>query len=147
MLEAVLEVADSAMTYRRRYLGSLQAEAVLDLLLADETNPRSLASQLAALADDVDHLPRPARGPGRAPEQRLALAALTPSDWPSLSDWPRAGWRPAGPARSCSTTSRGWLPILSDAITQQYLSHLQTSRHLAEPEPIRRTGADSGDRL
>jgi hypothetical protein len=41
----------------------------------------------------------------------------------------------------------GWLPILSDAITQQYLSHLEISRHLASPEPIRRTAADSGDSL
>ena len=38
LLEAVLEVAESSMTYRRRYLGSLQAAPVLDLLVADETN-------------------------------------------------------------------------------------------------------------
>ena len=42
------------MTYRRRYLSSLRAEAVLDLVVEDETNPRSLATQLAdALVDDV----------------------------------------------------------------------------------------------
>ena len=57
LLEALLEIADSSMTYRRRYQGSLQTAAVLDLLLADESNPRSLAFQLAAVADDVEHLP------------------------------------------------------------------------------------------
>ena len=41
----------------------------------------------------------------------------------------------------------GWLPILSDAITQQYLSHLQTSRHLANFDAPRSTGADAGGRL
>src|SRR5207253_10190761 len=46
LLEALLEIADSSMTFRRRYLSTLQAAPVLDLLLADESNPRSLAYQL-----------------------------------------------------------------------------------------------------
>jgi hypothetical protein len=56
-----------------------------------------------------------------------------------------AGTRPA--LRDLLGHVAGWLPILSDAITQHYLSHLQTSRHLATPDTVRRTGADSGDRL
>src|SRR5262249_55694960 len=51
ILEAVLEIADSSMTYRSRYLISLQFAPVLDLLLSDTTNPRSVAFQLVALAD------------------------------------------------------------------------------------------------
>ncbi|MBA4188233.1 MAG: hypothetical protein C0467_09485 [Planctomycetaceae bacterium] len=147
ILDAALEVADSGMTYRRRYMSSLRAEAVLDLIVFDESNPRSLASQLAALEDDVNHLPRPARGAGRAPEQRFALAALNavrlaePERLAAVQD----GQRPA--LAELLEHVGGWLPILSDAITLQYLSHLQTSRHLASTEPIRRTGADSGDRL
>jgi hypothetical protein len=39
------------------------------------------------------------------------------------------------------------LPELSDAITQQYLTHLQSSRHLAASEAPRRTAADSGEHL
>jgi uncharacterized circularly permuted ATP-grasp superfamily protein/uncharacterized alpha-E superfamily protein len=146
VLDAVLEVVDSGMTYRRRYLSSLRAEAVLDLVVEDETNPRSLATQLVALADDVDHLPRPASA-GRAPEQRFALAALgsvrlaEPERLAAIED----GTRPA--LRDLLAHVAGWLPILSDAITQQYLSHLQTSRHLATPDVLRLTGADSGDRL
>ena len=142
VLDAVLEVADSGMTYRRRYMSSLRPEAVLDLLVADETNPRSLASQLVALAGDVDHSSRRAgRGGLRSSGSR----------WP-----PRLGSH--GRAESLSVVEEGnrpelvefldhvagWLPILSDAITQQYLSHLQTSRHLATPEKARQTGAESG---
>ncbi|MDB5309043.1 MAG: hypothetical protein JWO38_3245 [Gemmataceae bacterium] len=147
VLDAVLEVADSGMTYRRRYLSSLRAEAVLDLLVADETNPRSLASQLAALADDVDHLPRPARGAGRAPEQRLALHALSvvrlaeAEKLAVVAD----GARPA--LAELLDHVGALLTALSDAITQQYLTHLQTSRHLATTDPDRRTAADSGGRL
>lgn len=145
VLDAVLDVVDSRMTYRRRYLGSLQAEAVLDLVVEDETNPRSLAAQLAALSENVDRLPRPPAG--RSPEQRFALAAL---DAVRLAEPERLAAvegesRPA--LRDLLDLVGGWLPILSDAITQQYLSHLQTSRHLATPDAIRRTAADSGDRL
>ncbi len=147
ILDAILEVADSGMTYRRRYLGSLRAEAVLDLLVFDESNPRSLAAQLVALEDDVNHLPRPPRGAGRSPEQRFALAALSsvrmaePEKLAAVAD----GARPE--LKTVLEHVGGWLPILSDAITQQYLTHLQPSRHLAAPEPVRRTAAESGDRL
>lgn len=147
ILDAVLEVADSGMTYRRRYMSSLRAEAVLDLLVDDETNPRSLASQLAALVEDVDHLPRSPGQAGRAPEQRFALAALgsvrmaEPDRLAVVED----GSRPA--LKVLLDHVAGWLPILSDALTQQYLSHLQTSRHMARPDLTLLTGADSGDRL
>jgi len=131
LLDAVLEVADSGMTYRRRYLSSLRAEAVLDLLVFDETNPRSLAAQLAALDDDVAHLPRPGPRVGRAPEQRLALAALDAvrlAEVDQLAET-HAGTRPA--LQDLFDRVAAVLPALSDTITQQYLSHLQTSRHLA----------------
>ena len=50
-LEPVLEIADSVMTYRRRYFSQPQWAPALDLLLADEANPRSLAFQIFALGD------------------------------------------------------------------------------------------------
>ncbi|HEX8916303.1 MAG TPA: circularly permuted type 2 ATP-grasp protein, partial [Humisphaera sp.] len=53
LLDGVLEVGDSSLTYRRRYLTQLEAPAVVDLLLADETNPRSVAFQVAALQDHL----------------------------------------------------------------------------------------------
>ena len=58
LLEYLLEVADSSMTYRSRYFTTLQPVPVLDLLLADETNPRSLNFQMAHLADLYQRLPR-----------------------------------------------------------------------------------------
>ncbi len=58
LLEYVLEVADSSMTYRSRYFTTLQPVAVLDTLMADDTNPRSLDFQLSHLADLYQKLPR-----------------------------------------------------------------------------------------
>jgi uncharacterized circularly permuted ATP-grasp superfamily protein/uncharacterized alpha-E superfamily protein len=46
-LTLALELCDSTLTYRSRYLSVVQAAAVLDLVLADEGNPRGLAYQLA----------------------------------------------------------------------------------------------------
>ena len=58
LLECLLEVADSSMTYRTRYYTTLQPLAVLDVLMADEGNPRSLDFQLAHLVDQYQKLPR-----------------------------------------------------------------------------------------
>ena len=52
----------------------LQTAPVLDLLLADEANPRSLVFQLAALAEDVDRLPRDPAQPGRSLNSAWSLA-------------------------------------------------------------------------
>jgi uncharacterized circularly permuted ATP-grasp superfamily protein/uncharacterized alpha-E superfamily protein len=57
-LERLLEVADSSMTYRTRYYTTLRPLAVLDVLLADETNPRSLRFQLEHLVSIYEKLPR-----------------------------------------------------------------------------------------
>ena len=58
LLEYLLEVPDSSMTYRSRYYTTLQPVAVLDTLMADGTNPRSLEFQLSHLADLYGKLPR-----------------------------------------------------------------------------------------
>jgi uncharacterized alpha-E superfamily protein len=131
LLEALLEIADSSMTYRRRYQGSLHAPAVLDLLLADESNPRSLAFQLAAVADHVEHLPREDNGAARSAEQRLMLAALTAvrlADADALAETDDCNCR-LGLEHLLNEVA-GSLPGVSDAITQTYLIHLQAARHL-----------------
>jgi uncharacterized alpha-E superfamily protein len=58
LLECLLEVADSSMTYRSRYFTTLQPAPVLDVLMLDETNPRSLVFQLSHLGDLYEKLPR-----------------------------------------------------------------------------------------
>jgi uncharacterized circularly permuted ATP-grasp superfamily protein/uncharacterized alpha-E superfamily protein len=131
LLEALLEIADSSMTYRRRYQGTLQTAAVLDLLLADETNPRSLAFQLTALADDVEHLPGDGTRSGPGAQHPPAVSSLTPLPPAEVSRLERAndqGCR-ADLDELLSRLARV-LRSLSDAITDTYLSHLQTSRHL-----------------
>src|SRR3984893_2075321 len=50
LLEMLLEVADSSITYRARYFTTLQASPVLDLMMNDDANPRSLAFQVKDLS-------------------------------------------------------------------------------------------------
>jgi uncharacterized alpha-E superfamily protein len=55
-LRILLYIADSSITYRTRYLTALRTDLVLDLLLVDESNPRSIGFQFAALLDHLEHL-------------------------------------------------------------------------------------------
>jgi uncharacterized circularly permuted ATP-grasp superfamily protein/uncharacterized alpha-E superfamily protein len=57
-MEVLLEAADSLLTYRARYLSQLQVAPVVDLLLTDETNPRSVVFQATELVRHVSQLPR-----------------------------------------------------------------------------------------
>lgn len=57
LLESVLTTAESIITYRRRYRSQAQVETLLDLLLLDAGNPRSVIHQLDRLAADVAMLP------------------------------------------------------------------------------------------
>jgi uncharacterized alpha-E superfamily protein len=118
-----LEIADSVMTYRRRYFAHPLWPPVLDLLLADETNPRSLAFQVDALADHAANLPREGgRARGRETRQIDALRGLLDAaDLPALAEAQFAG-RDAGLnvlLARIAVELRG----ISDSLNQQYFSH------------------------
>ncbi len=76
-LAMVLEIADGTLTYRSRYLNSMQFDLVLDLLLLDDGNPRAVAYQLAKLRKHVDRLPESHPSSGNPREARLALSLLS----------------------------------------------------------------------
>ena len=85
LLESVLIAAESIITYRRRYRSQAQVETVLDLLVLDADNPRSLAFQLDRLAEAVARLPRPTaatveRESKRLVEELATVVALADTD-------------------------------------------------------------------
>jgi uncharacterized circularly permuted ATP-grasp superfamily protein/uncharacterized alpha-E superfamily protein len=55
--QAVLTAAESAVTHRRRYRGYVRLASVLELLLTDADNPRSLASGIAELRAHLAAMP------------------------------------------------------------------------------------------
>lgn len=132
LMEAVLEVADSAMTYRRRYMTALQLAPLLDLLLADESSPRCIAFQLARLAEHLAQLPRHGQDASMSIEERLVLRALTDL---RLSDFARnplldAQGKPVQ-LRNFLEQQTKQLSVLSDVLSQSYLAHSVVSRQLS----------------
>jgi uncharacterized circularly permuted ATP-grasp superfamily protein/uncharacterized alpha-E superfamily protein len=57
-LDLLLDLADSQITYRARYLEGMSPAPVRDLVMLDPHNPRSLAFQVATLQSHIDQLPR-----------------------------------------------------------------------------------------
>jgi uncharacterized circularly permuted ATP-grasp superfamily protein/uncharacterized alpha-E superfamily protein len=139
LLEAVLEISDSSLTYRRRYLTHLERHAIADLLLADETNPRSVAFQLALIDQHLAALPRDTSHPDRNYDQRLLLKLRTSIQ---LADFVELCSLPGGDrAKQFDVLLSGILDQitqLSESIAQLYFSHALVSREMAgmreEPE-------------
>ena len=130
VLEALLEIGDSSITYRSRYLTALQCVPVLDLLLTDDTNPRAVVYQLVRLAGHVDGLPRDRNMPSLSPAQRRVTAMLTRlrlAEIDVLCQIGRAGRR-ANLETALSELQADFLG-LSDTITHHYLSHAELTRH------------------
>ncbi|MEM7231059.1 MAG: circularly permuted type 2 ATP-grasp protein, partial [Planctomycetota bacterium] len=76
VLEALLDIFECRSTYRNRYLAEALLRPVLDLLIADETHPRSIGYQLVRLNEHVDELPNSDSPTGLSPSQKLVRSAL-----------------------------------------------------------------------
>ncbi len=135
VLEALLRVADSLMTYRSRYLSTIQVAPVLDLLVVDDTNPRSIAYQLRTVESHVEELPRDSSRALLSPEQRLAVSlrnAVRLSDPLELARQEGDGNRPA--LDRLMRRLQDQLPKLSDTVSSRFLTHAGLPRHLASME-------------
>lgn len=128
-MEALLEIGDSLLTYRARYLSTLQVAPVVDLLITDETNPHSLAFQVQALRDHVLHLPRLDNiVRSRAERRIIALESILLT---------------ADIAQECGGDGSGLRQLLEDAqdllwqfsedVTQAWFSHAPGSHPLSPP--------------
>jgi uncharacterized alpha-E superfamily protein len=75
-LDLLLDLIDSQITYRSRYLEGVALAPVRDLVMLDPYNPRSLAFQVEALKDHLAALPRlQDDGMPEAPEKLLTRLA------------------------------------------------------------------------
>ena len=129
LLECLLEVADSSMTYRTRYYTTVQPLAVMDVLMADETNPRSLDFQLSHLADLYHKLPR--HLPVDLQAMRAALTLLRGFDLRKLK-YPLPGAVAGNGSDGLSRLANflreleGLLPSWSNNLSSRYFSHART---------------------
>jgi uncharacterized alpha-E superfamily protein len=131
VLEAILEMADSSITYRSRYLTSVQVDLVLDLLLVDEANPRSIAFQLARLREHIGELPGSKTSIRRPAEERMALSLLNTVQLIDVRELARSnGSTPAEAREALLAKLVTDLRVLSETLTRAYFSHAAPSRRL-----------------
>ncbi|HTV39424.1 MAG TPA: circularly permuted type 2 ATP-grasp protein [Candidatus Sulfotelmatobacter sp.] len=125
LLEAVLEVADSSITYRSRYNLLPQLAAVADMILLDDRNPRAVLFQINQLVQHFERLPQERDSAGREILNNCR-ARLERGDTREL-----AGYKENLPGsktgRLIQQTLRD-LPNLSDAIAASYFAHSAISR-------------------
>jgi uncharacterized circularly permuted ATP-grasp superfamily protein/uncharacterized alpha-E superfamily protein len=160
LLESVLTAAESIITYRRRHRSHARLDTVLELLLLDPDNPRSVAFQLERLGRDVAAVARrdpSAAGRGHLTStERLVLeasSALRLTDLaPLVTPTAPAPTDPAHPAGPDGTpVERPELVALLDrlaelleragtALDAEHFTHLLPQRPMPTPvEPGRPT--------
>ncbi|MEM7190835.1 MAG: circularly permuted type 2 ATP-grasp protein, partial [Pseudomonadota bacterium] len=129
-LRAWLTLNDSISAYRSRYMMTVRAAAVIDLLVLDETNPRSLAFQIAALERVLSEMPTDI--PYRRPEHRRALALLTEirlTDADVLAD--AANGRSRTELVKLAARAEVELAEISDLISRTFFAHADAPEALA----------------
>jgi uncharacterized circularly permuted ATP-grasp superfamily protein/uncharacterized alpha-E superfamily protein len=131
-LEALLEIYDSIMTYRARYRTAFQLAPVLDLLLVDESNPKSLAFQVNRIAEHVANLPRQSDRRFASPEERMALEMLTAARLVDLTGLDcGAGDAATGPLAAFLETMETRLKDFAQQISAHYLSRVPPTPHFS----------------
>jgi uncharacterized alpha-E superfamily protein len=76
-LDVLLELADSQITYRLRYVMVASRAPVIDLIVLDPNNPRSLAYQLARIEAHLAALPQRNDDGRLSPPEQIATALAT----------------------------------------------------------------------
>jgi uncharacterized alpha-E superfamily protein len=128
-LQVLLQIADSSITYRSRYPTVLQADFVLQLLIADESNPRAVGFQLATLLHQIIRLQENEGDSNTSREHTLAVQALESVRSAQAADLARrdadAGF---GALEELNTALASTLWELSDGLTERYFSNLIACR-------------------
>jgi uncharacterized alpha-E superfamily protein len=112
-LDVLLELADSRITYRQRYVMVAARAPVVDLVMLDPNNPRSVAYQLNRIEYHLSELPLHQSDGRLSPPQIIAVslaAALRTADAAAITD-------------KEIMRIEDKLLNLSDAITALYLTH------------------------
>jgi uncharacterized alpha-E superfamily protein len=76
-LDVLLELADSQITYRQRYIMIAARAPVVDLVVLDPNNPRSVAFQLDRIEAHLAALPRHVAEGRLSPPQQIAASVAT----------------------------------------------------------------------
>ncbi|MFK7861305.1 MAG: circularly permuted type 2 ATP-grasp protein [Granulosicoccus sp.] len=136
LLETLLKLFDSAMTYRSRYRSQIDVRLVLRLLLIDEFNPRSLAFQFKEIQDTIGMLPGRRSLSQADTLSRLAIGGLSrvqladPQQLISARKEARQNL-----SRLLSVLEK--LPVqMADVLNATYFSHVLPGKQLTDHSPF-----------
>ena len=112
------------MTYRRLYFAQPRLAGVLQLLLADESNPRSLAFQIRVLREHASALVvDPKTADPRIEQKHIDLLSgmLDSADFKDVATW--HSQTDMGPLLDWLTNCLVAFSLLSEQLTSHYFSH------------------------
>jgi uncharacterized alpha-E superfamily protein len=133
VLEAVLTAAESIVTFRRRYRTRAGVEALIELLVIDPFNPRSVAYQLNRIRTDLRALPN--TSPTARPLRLLdSLAERVRTSDPTALAEADNGRR--SELHDVLTGLQHQLRTLSDAIRDHYQQQPPTQRPLFRADAV-----------
>ena len=136
LLETLLKLFDSVMTYRSRYRSQIDVRLVLRLLLIDEFNPRSLAYQLKEIQSTIALLPGRRSLSQADALSRIAIAGLSRVQLADPDELIRAR-KDARQNLSRMLAVLETLPAqMADILGATYFSHVPPGTQLAELTPM-----------
>ncbi|MBG9377386.1 circularly permuted type 2 ATP-grasp protein [Panacibacter sp. DH6] len=130
--EAVLNSNESLVNYRFKYRAHLQLPLVLDLMLLDPNNPRSLVYQVERLKAYLSGLPKKNAGHELTEHERLALEAfsmikLADKDQLSVADKNSNSYKKLD---EFLTKMNMLLYNISNVVSKTYFRHAETQQQL-----------------
>ncbi len=132
VVDSVVLAHDSSITFRRRYPDDAGVTAVIDLLLLDETNPRSLAFQLERLRRDLTGVPMRARPTDERDRLLSQITDLVAETDAVAAAAPDADGRRVRLAETLDSIQWRLLAV-ADEIEKVHFARPATARALADP--------------
>lgn len=123
VLPPLLEICDSSMTYRRIHFSRAELLPVVDLLLLNETNPRSVAFQLQDLGRQSAKLPTDPTTDVNGRERQQTDAMLSDLVGVNLTSMADPGRQPQVEIPALCEHLANAMETLSDLLTEHYFSH------------------------
>lgn len=135
LLETLLKLFDSTMTYRSRYRSQIDARLVLRLLINDELNPRSLAFQLKEIQDAIHLLPG-RRSLTQADELgRLTISALSRVQLVDPQTLITSGKDARQNLSKLLSVVENYPAQIAVILSATYFSHVETATQIADLSP------------
>jgi uncharacterized alpha-E superfamily protein len=136
--ESVLVSSESLVNYRYKYRAPIQLSLVLDLMLLDKNNPRSLIYQLERLKTYLSDLPKTQGGQALEEHERLIWEAYT---FLKLSDKDQLSVPDTEMGRYTNLDAflskmYSLLSAIPDIISKTYFKHAQTQIQLFSADTV-----------